>query len=126
MGHSAWYASFVVYFVQMGQDGPVKIGYSRDEAALKARMRSIDYGLPYPARLLGTLRRAGRQVEHTLHVSFARHRLRGEWFRPHPDILQAARSASQGIQFNGERRDRRPLEAADRAYRKVVRSSHAD
>lgn len=41
---------------------------------------------PVPVAILA-LRCGGRDVEQAYHHQFSEHRLHGEWFKPHPDIL---------------------------------------
>ncbi len=72
-----------VYFIQMGDDGPIKIGWALD---VKKRLLDLQCGSPFELRLL--LSRPGCDVEEgLLHRRFARSRLRGEWFRPSPEVL---------------------------------------
>lgn len=75
----------VVYFVQAGPDGPIKIGIT---TALDSRLRTLQTGSPRRLRLLHT-ESGGRQRELAFHRRWARHRLRGdgEWFHPAPEIL---------------------------------------
>lgn len=72
-----------IYFVQRGDDGPVKIGFTND---IRKRLRGLQTG--HDARLF--LRRAfdGSEMdERKLHARFAGSRLQGEWFAPTTDIL---------------------------------------
>lgn len=78
----------VVYFVQMGDDGPVKIGYTQRDK-LKARLSVLQTGSPYPLRLR-RLVTATRDTERAAHRFFADLRMRGEWFWPDPDLLAVA------------------------------------
>jgi hypothetical protein len=71
-----------VYFIQAG-DGPIKIGVATNP---KRRLAVLQTANPHPLKLLAT--KAGgawREIEY--HSRFAAHRLQGEWFSPHPDIL---------------------------------------
>ncbi len=70
-----------VYFIQMGEDGPIKIGHSRD---VGRRLKSMQTSCPALLRLLGTI--AGAQ-ECLVHVRFHHLRIAGEWFRAEPDLL---------------------------------------
>lgn len=72
-----------IYFIQRGDDGPVKIGFTND---IRKRLRGLQTG--HDVRLI--LRRAfdGSEVdERKLHARFAGCRLQGEWFAPTADIL---------------------------------------
>ena len=72
-----------VYFVQLGESGPIKIGYSDD---LGARLSVLRTYSPGELRLLfafpGTM-----EVEGAIHAWCADARLNGEWFQPTPDLL---------------------------------------
>lgn len=78
----------MLYFLQAGRNGPVKIGYSRDAATLKRRMAALSSGLPYEPKLLGVIEGAGRQAEQELHAQFSATRMRGEWFSPDAKLLE--------------------------------------
>lgn len=71
-----------VYFIQ-AQTGQIKIGIA---ASPELRLRALQTGSPVTLALLAT-RSGGRPKEAEYHARFAVHRLHGEWFSPHPDIL---------------------------------------
>lgn len=76
-----------VYFIQAGASGPIKIGVSVDPISRMAQMQT---GMPETLRLLAFI--AGtRDDERKLHIKLAAHRIRGEWFHPHQDVLGALR-----------------------------------
>jgi DNA-binding XRE family transcriptional regulator len=75
-----------VYFVQVGDAGPVKIGTTAD---VRARVQFLQCGSPEPLRLLGVVD-GDLFEERRLHRLLAAYRLRGEWFRPEPAVLDAA------------------------------------
>lgn len=77
----------IVYFVQMGKDGPVKIGYT--DRPLSQRLAGLQSANPYELWVIGWCR-APRSFEKALHERFARFRIRGEWFEPHAEILDLA------------------------------------
>jgi len=72
-----------IYFVQQGDDGPIKIGKAK---GLAARVASLQCANPTPLRLLAHFSAAGA-VETALHKHFRRYRVRGEWFEPAAPIL---------------------------------------
>ena len=77
-----WRGVAGTYFIG-GEDGPVKIGYSRD---IGRRFRVLQTG--YPVRLfLVAVVPGGSEVERQYHRRFAAHHLRGEWFALHSDIM---------------------------------------
>lgn len=68
----------MIYFMQLGISGPIKIGYSANPADRRKRLqRANDRVLSLEAILPGDLR-----VERALHEKFAVDRLAGEWFVP--------------------------------------------
>ena len=78
-------AGSVVYFVRYGHDGPIKIGYSATPRVRLAEICSIQ--MPEPLIPMGAM--PGSQADEvSLHRKFAALRLRGEWFRPAPELLE--------------------------------------
>ncbi len=73
----------LVYFIQCGDHGPVKIGFTR---SLGARIGQLQRDQSERLRVLaatpGTF-----QTERTTHARFAHLRIDGEWFRPEPELL---------------------------------------
>lgn len=76
----------MIYFIQQGWDGPVKIGFAGSFAAAQARLQTFQTGHPSTLRLLNAID-GDMAHEAELHARFAEHRVRGEWFRPAPEIL---------------------------------------
>lgn len=72
-----------LYFVQETTSGYIKIGISRDP---RARLRLLRVDNPNELEVLG-LFRVNRLAERDAHRMFEAHRVRGEWFRPAPEIL---------------------------------------
>jgi hypothetical protein len=82
----------VVYFLQAGEGGPVKIGFTK---SLEARIRELQTGCPYELRVLATI--AGKsRLERRYHYHLWQHRLRAEWFNPSEAVLHAAARAAAG------------------------------
>jgi excisionase family DNA binding protein len=77
-----------VYFLA-AIDGPIKIGFARD---VSERLAALQIANPHPLRLLASLPGTVR-LERALHRRFAEHRLRGEWFRPAPELLECVAKA---------------------------------
>lgn len=71
------WASFV-YFVQAGEDGPIKIGRTSD---VRTRLERMQTGSHAPLRLLCVVPGAGR-MEAAFHRALEASRMGGEWFRP--------------------------------------------
>lgn len=71
-----------VYFIA-GEDTPIKIGFSNQPHERLAILQTAHWcRLSIVAKVEGSL-----AVEADYHRRFAAHRLHGEWFAPHPDIL---------------------------------------
>lgn len=71
-----------VYFVQAGEDGPIKIGWSQD---VPRRIAELQVANASRLRLVGMVR--GRmQDEAATHERFAHLRLGAEWFADDPEI----------------------------------------
>lgn len=73
-----------VYFIQSERGGPVKIGMSKDP---QKRLEQIQTNHPDRLRLLA-VERGGKKEEAKLHERFGALRLKGEWFRPGPDLMR--------------------------------------
>lgn len=74
----------VVYFVQAGEGGPVKIGTTKD---IKTRLIDIQIGCWVEIRLLAELP-GNATSEAAFHRRFEEHWIRGEWFRPHEELMR--------------------------------------
>jgi len=72
-----------VYFFQSGERGLVKIGFSADPTE---RIRALQTGSPYEIHFIGAVP-ARQALEKLFHVRFEHIRHQGEWFRPHPDLM---------------------------------------
>lgn len=70
----------MVYVVQSGDDGPIKIGFSND---IKRRLLQLQGSHPYRLRLLASFV-GGEALERRLHEKFKFHRMQGEWFESGP------------------------------------------
>lgn len=75
----------VVYFIQIGEDGPIKIGMSRGNPI--RRLQAMQTGMPYELRVMGVVAEEFGRTEGQLHERFDHLRLRGEWFRPEADLI---------------------------------------
>jgi hypothetical protein len=71
-----------VYFIGSGGNAPVKIGFAIDP---ELRLRELQCGNHTVLRVLATTP-GGQRLEAEYHKRFAAHRIRGEWFRRHPDV----------------------------------------
>lgn len=76
----------MIYFVACPGAGAVKIGhaekrsYLTDDASAFERVSGLQVGCPLELKLLATCE-GGKSEEAALHLRFAAHRIRGEWFQ---------------------------------------------
>ncbi len=74
-----------IYFIQAGESGPVKIGYTA--RPVKYRLQKLQTGNPETIKLLkeikGTL-----EYEKALHSRFSAYGLRNEWYTSNPKFLE--------------------------------------
>jgi hypothetical protein len=73
-----------VYFFQIRNDGPIKIGSSRNP---ENRLKSLNQSSPYQMRMLGTIE-ATNGEEGKMHKRFSKYRIRGEWFHPAKELIE--------------------------------------
>ena len=113
----------MVYFIQAGPGGPIKIGFTKND--VKQRKMELQTGNPFKLKVLFTYN-LPHPTESELHYKHSKHRLEGEWFKPHRDIkreiniLQAKQSMS-GFKKKSLGKKTRIQEAVDLiqiAYRK--------
>lgn len=71
----------MIYFIQQGSDGPVKIGHVEGDAFFKSRLNNLQVGSPIKLNLLGVMD-GSKEKEAEIHSEFAAQRIRGEWFTP--------------------------------------------
>ena len=81
-----------IYFVQ-AETGQIKIGIANNVAKRFSNLRGSS---PVALKLLLTVP-GGINAECELHHQFREHRLHGEWFRPHPDILEKIALLKEGV-----------------------------
>jgi hypothetical protein len=74
-----------VYFIQVGIDGPIKIG--KTKGTVQERLSALQTASPYELRIVGIVERARDSLERELHERFSHLRMRGEWFRPGLELI---------------------------------------
>jgi DNA-binding XRE family transcriptional regulator len=82
----------VVYFIQAGAGGAIKIGVAED---ISRRVAGLQTGCPDLLTVLAVLPGTQRD-ERRLHSMLRAFRHRGEWFKPAPQVLAAVEDARQG------------------------------
>ena len=74
-----------IYFIGAGDGEPIKVGRANN---IKRRLSVIQSGNPKRLTVLASYFSDDPiAAEQAYHARFAAHRLHGEWFAPHPDIL---------------------------------------
>lgn len=84
-----------VYFVQVcfpdGTRGPIKIGCSKN---VEIRVGCLQSCNPYELRVLGTIQ-GYRDIEQEWHDRFSASHLRGEWYAPTDELLEAIKEVTR-------------------------------
>lgn len=75
----------IVYFLQAGTKGPIKIGVTK--RGLAKRVKSIQCGCWLKLTVITSIPTGGPALEYELHQDFKHLRLNGEWFRPSAELL---------------------------------------
>lgn len=73
-----------VYFLQVGTDGPIKIGFTTHD--IKRRVRALQGGSPHILRWIGFYP-GTRDDETNAHRLLRNSRHRAEWFYPTQEVL---------------------------------------
>lgn len=76
----------MIYFIQDNERFHIKIGYTSDDNP-EARKRALQTGSSSGLTVLATMP-GSMEDEKALHRRFAKWRVVGEWFSPHPEILK--------------------------------------
>ncbi len=84
-GQSSGLKRWSIYFIQVGLDGPIKIGKTKGNPLV--RMAGLQTGIPFVLRIVAIISPARQALEGELHAKFASLRIMGEWFHPAPDLL---------------------------------------
>lgn len=79
-----------VYFIQCGDGGPIKIGYSKYESA-ENRLTTAQVYNPFLLKLLCVMP-GGRRKEVELHQQFSKFQILGEWFSSNKELLKIINS----------------------------------
>lgn len=73
--------SNLVYFLQEGTDGPVKVLAASSPDAVAPAIRRMQHGNPQPLLLRAQLSDPDGDLTIRLHARYHRHLIRGDWFR---------------------------------------------
>lgn len=83
----------IVYFVQSGDFGPIKIGFTM---YLPKRMMQLQCGSPHRLTVLLTVD-GSASLESAFHKSLSEYRISGEWFSPTGEVFNAINRARLGV-----------------------------
>lgn len=76
-----------MYLIRSETTGLIKVGTAVD---LARRLTVLQIGSSEPLTLLGSVPdTSGGLLERAIHRDFAADRVRGEWFKPSPELLRA-------------------------------------
>ena len=73
----------MIYFVQMGLNGPIKIGQTKE---INRRIQHLQNGNPYKLFLLATLP-GGKEEERIWLTKCRKFKIKGEWIKPSFHVL---------------------------------------
>jgi len=74
----------MIYFIQCGTNGPIKIGYTDND--VQSRLNQLQTACPYELKLLWYCQ-GNQSYESEIHECLSHERIRGEWFRPGKSVL---------------------------------------
>ena len=77
----------MIYFIQSGNDGPIKIGYSKSDKTLMRRIYAMQTFNSKTLNLLKTIE-GGFKEERKIHRLFEYLKLMGEWFKPDMELIE--------------------------------------
>lgn len=86
--------SGVIYFLQAGEDGPFKIGYTsrRSEVRRQACQTYNHQPIRIAAECAGD-----KHLEERTHAYLAAHHLSGEWYANHQDVREVVSAIESGV-----------------------------
>jgi len=88
-----------VYFIQAGEDGPIKIGFTRSKSVEK-RLSDLQHGNAETLVVLASIE--GSLIdEKNLHIKFSQFHIRGEWFEPSYELLAHISDLELSESFGG-------------------------
>ena len=83
-----------IYFMQLGEGGPIKIGFASTDMGVYTRRSDLQIAVPEEIKILG-IADGSKATEAELHRKFGHLRIRGELFRPEAELMDHARGLSE-------------------------------
>lgn len=109
----------MIYFLQKGKNGPIKIGRSNN---VKRRVKQLQSGSAEPLNLIMTLPES-EYVESELHDRFSEDQIRGEWFESRSAVEHFAYLCKERIE-NPHHWILRPAELIEEALQNALESGN--
>jgi hypothetical protein len=88
----------MIYFIQHGDSGPIKIGFTKDDP--NRRLGILQVGNPEKLMCIKVIEGNIRD-EHDLHHKFRQHFIRGEWFQPAEELVSFVNSQEEYTEHSG-------------------------
>jgi hypothetical protein len=85
VGIFAFEGCLVIYFIQCGKSGPIKIGQTNND--VQERLNQLQTGCPYELKLLWVYT-GDDYTESEIHSELSQERTRGEWFHPSGKVFE--------------------------------------
>lgn len=85
----------IVYFIQTGQYGNIKIGYTK---YLAQRIKTLQTGCAENLQLLGFIN-GDKGKERALHKQFREYHIKGEWFKLNSELIEYINLHSEMQQY---------------------------
>ena len=86
----------MIYFIQAGSTGPIKIGYTENEESLKKRIEALRTSSPFSLKLIAT-KGGNLSDEKLLHEKFHMLHLAGEWFQANQILINYIKNMNDEI-----------------------------
>lgn len=110
-----------IYFIQAGEDGPIKIGWAVNP---EARMRTFQTANFLPLRMLFSERYRSilfaKAIESDLHTEFKDYRIHGEWFAPESRLIRAISDFCSGVPILMYMREHQSTKLAVRKFAESI------
>lgn len=83
----------MITFIQAGEKGPIKIGFTDQPTTRKKGLQTAHYD---ELRIIGVME-GDNKLEDELHVRFEAYKIRGEWYRPESEIFKYVEDYCQQV-----------------------------
>jgi len=113
----------MIYFIQQGEDGSIKIGHTDGKDAQK-RLSELQTENPKKLHILATMK-GDKTTEQNIYKRFISDRLYGGWFKPSPELMsfitfECTESLGYAFLKQSYSKIEKRLEALPKKYEKVI------